>query len=199
MKNTQREAAITSALALRREFTVGEGEDIQVLEKVEVFKYLGRLLAQDDDDVQAIRNQIRRARGTWARLGQVLKGENTSPRVSASFYKAIIQSVLLYGSETWNVTKTALKQLEGFHIRAAYRMAIVNKPKRGSNNTWTYPRTKDVLAECRVGNNRHIHPKATGYNRAIHRDPPYLHRLHRRGAETGVNATAMVVGATDEH
>ena len=148
MKNTQREAAITSALALRREFTVGEGEDIQVLEKVEVFKYLGRLLAQDDDDVQAIRNQIRRARGTWARLGQVLKGENTSPRVSASFYKAIIQSVLLYGSETWNVTKTALKQLEGFHIRAAYRMAIINKPKRGSNNTWTYPRTKDVLEEC---------------------------------------------------
>ena len=148
MKNTQREAAITSALALRREFTVGEGEDIQVLEKVEVFKYLGRLLAQDDDDVQAIRNQIRRARGTWARLGQVLKGENTSPRVSASFYKAIIQSVLLYGSETWNVTKTALKQLEGFHIRAAYRMVIVNKPKRGSNNTWTYPRTKDVLEEC---------------------------------------------------
>jgi hypothetical protein len=57
-KNTQREAAITSALALRREFTVGEGNTIQVLERVKVFKYLGRLLAQDDDDVQAIRNQI---------------------------------------------------------------------------------------------------------------------------------------------
>ena len=147
-KNTQREAAITSALALRREFTVGEGNTIQVLERVEVFKYLGRLLAQDDDDVQAIRNQIRKARGTWARIGQVLTGENTPPRVSAKFYKAIIQSVLLYGSETWNVTGTALKQLEGFHIRAAYRMARINKPKRGSNNTWTYPRSKDVLEEC---------------------------------------------------
>ena len=147
-KNIQREAAITSALALRREFTVGEGDTMQVLERVEVFKYLGRLLAQDDDDVQAVRNQIRKARSTWARIGQVLKGENTPPKISAKFYKAIIQSVLLYGSETWNVTGLALRQLQGFHIRAAYRMAIINVPKRGSNNTWTYPRSKDVLEEC---------------------------------------------------
>jgi hypothetical protein len=80
-------------------------------------QYLGRLLAQDDDNIQAIRNQIRKARGTWARIGQVLTGENTPPRVSGKFYKAIIQSVLLYESETWNITGTALKQLEGFHIR----------------------------------------------------------------------------------
>jgi hypothetical protein len=46
------------------------------------------------------------------------------------------------------MTPTALKQLEGFHIRAAYCMAIVNKPKRGSNNVWTYPQSKDVLEEC---------------------------------------------------
>ncbi len=51
---TQRKAAIDSAIALRCNFKV-HGE---VLEKVEVFKYLGRLLAQDDDDVQAVRLQI---------------------------------------------------------------------------------------------------------------------------------------------
>jgi hypothetical protein len=28
------------------------------------------------------------------------------------------------------------------------RMERINKPKRGSNNTWTYPRSKDVLEEC---------------------------------------------------
>jgi hypothetical protein len=36
------------------------------------FRYLGRLLLQDDDDVQAVRNQLCKARGTWARIGQVL-------------------------------------------------------------------------------------------------------------------------------
>ncbi len=49
-RRVQREAAVSSALALRRQFTI-HGD---VLEHVEVFKYLGRLLAQDDDDAQAV-------------------------------------------------------------------------------------------------------------------------------------------------
>jgi hypothetical protein len=71
-RKQQREAAATSALALRQQFSV-HGE---ALERVEVFKYLGRLLAQDDDDIQAIRAQLRKARGTWARVGQVVQAEN---------------------------------------------------------------------------------------------------------------------------
>ena len=70
-----------------------------------------------------MRSQIKKARGIWARVGQLLKAHNTPPKVSAKFYKAVVQSVLLYGSETWNLTKTALAWLEGFHIKAAYRMA----------------------------------------------------------------------------
>jgi hypothetical protein len=44
----QREAAVTSALALHQQFTV-RGD---VLQQVEVYKYLGRMMAQDDDDIQ---------------------------------------------------------------------------------------------------------------------------------------------------
>ena len=90
-RKQQREAAVTSALALRQQFSV-HGE---ALKWVEVFKYLGRLLAQDDDDLQAIRNQMRKARGTWARVGQVLRAENVPPRIAAKFYKAVVQAVLL--------------------------------------------------------------------------------------------------------
>jgi hypothetical protein len=73
----------------------------------------------------------------------VLRGENAAPRVDAMFYKAVVQSVLLYGSETWNLTKTVLARLEGFHIRAAYRMARVHKPRKGLFGDWTY-----VFEEC---------------------------------------------------
>jgi hypothetical protein len=68
-----------------------EGE---VLDKVDLFRYLGRILAQDDDDVRAIRQQIKKARAIWARVGQVLTAENTPRKVSAKFYKAVVQSVL---------------------------------------------------------------------------------------------------------
>jgi hypothetical protein len=53
-QKAQRKAVIDSAIALRCNFKV-HGE---VLEKVEVFKYLGCLLAQYDDGVQAVRLQI---------------------------------------------------------------------------------------------------------------------------------------------
>ncbi len=41
-----------------------------------------------------------------------------------------------------------MARLKGFHIRATYRMAKKNKPKRGLNWEWIYPRSEDVLKEC---------------------------------------------------
>ncbi len=66
------------------------------MEKVDSFRYLGRTLAQDNDDVRAVRQQIKKARAIWARVGQVLTAENTPPKVSDKIYKAVMQSVLLY-------------------------------------------------------------------------------------------------------
>ncbi len=143
-RRLQRELAISSALALQHEFNI----DGTVLERVEVFKYLGRLLAQDDDDAQAIRQQLRKARGVWARVGQVLRGENATPRVATKLYKAVVQAILLYGRKTWNLTASALARLEGFHIHAAYELAQEHQLSQGANHVWTYPRLADVLEEC---------------------------------------------------
>ena len=143
-RKQQWEAAVTSALALWQQFLV-HGD---VLERVEVFKYLGRLLAQDDDDIQAIRTQMRKAWATWARVGQVLRSKNASLCVTAKFYKAVVQAMLLFGSKTWVLSSTALARLEGFHIRAAYWMAKKNKPRRGPGHRWVYPKLADVLEEC---------------------------------------------------
>ena len=64
--------------------------------------------------------------------------------------QAVVQSVLLYGSKTWNLTKTVLAWLKGFHIRAAYCMAKKHKPRKGPNHVGVYPATGDVLKECRM-------------------------------------------------
>ena len=119
-----------------------------MLERVEVFKYFGRLLAQDDNDTQAIGQQLRKARSIWARVGQVLRGENVGPRIAAKFYKTVVQAVLLYGSKMWNLTKSALARLNGFHVPVAYKMARKHRPKRGLNGVWVYPKMADVLEEC---------------------------------------------------
>jgi hypothetical protein len=87
---------------------------------VEVFKYLGRLLAYDDNDSQAMRANLKKAHKSWARVSRVLRAENASPKVCGVFYKEVVQAVLLFGSETWKLSPASLKSLEGFHIRAAH-------------------------------------------------------------------------------
>ncbi len=78
----------------------------------------------------------------------MLTADNTLPKESAKFYKAAVQSVLLYRSETWNLSTTALAQLEGFHIRAAYRVAKKHKPKKGPHYGWVYPWSSNILLKC---------------------------------------------------
>ena len=67
-RRRQYEAAAASARALRQQFTA-YGE---VLERVEVFKYLGRLVSMEDEDAPAINANIAKARRAWARLLKVL-------------------------------------------------------------------------------------------------------------------------------
>ena len=129
--------------ALDRGFTAYDEE----LERVEVFRYLGRLLAYDDNDLQAVRSNLKKARQVWARISRVLRADNASPRVCGMFYKATVQAVLLFGSETWCLTPAALKSLEGFHLRAAWRMASDNKPQREADSSWRYPDTPAVMEE----------------------------------------------------
>ncbi len=96
----QREAVVTSALALRQQFRVcGD-----VLELVKVYKYLGRMMAQDDNNNQALHAQLWKAHATWTWVGQVLWSKNTSLFVAAWFYQAVVQSILLYGSEMWVIS-----------------------------------------------------------------------------------------------
>ena len=67
------------------------------LERVEVFQYLGRLIAFDDDDTQAVRRNLAKARRFWARISRVLRAENASARVYGMFYKAAVSTVFVFG------------------------------------------------------------------------------------------------------
>ena len=105
-------------------------------------------LSQDDSDARAVRAQLVKARRVWARLGRVLRSEKAPPRICGMFYRGVVQAVLLFGSETWALGPALLARLEGFHIRAAYRMALRHRPQRDPVGVWTYPDSASVLNEC---------------------------------------------------
>ncbi len=58
--------------------------------------------------------------------------------------------VLLFGSETRNLTPVLLTWLEGFHIQCVHWMAWTHKHNCVPGNTWTYLVLFDVLMECGI-------------------------------------------------
>ena len=67
------------------------------------------------------------------------------------FYRATIQAVLLYGSETWNLTPQLLVTLEGFHVHTVRRISGM-MPKKGHDEVWQYLSTKTALRAAGLRN-----------------------------------------------
>ena len=82
------------------------------LECVEKFCYLGELIGAGGRAEEASRS---RARCAWAKfkdLAPVLTSRGASLKVKGKVYRACVQRVLVYGSETWPRKSEDLQRLE---------------------------------------------------------------------------------------
>jgi hypothetical protein len=105
---------------------------------VTTFTYLGRDLAANNSNWPALYKNLRKAQTKWALISRPLLRTGVSPRYVGYFYNAIVQSVLLYGAETWTVTPQMLEPLNSFHHKIA-RCISNMMPVQEPNDTWYYP------------------------------------------------------------
>ena len=103
-------------------------------------------MSYDDNVTQAMRANLAKARRCWAQFSRMLRSEKALPKVCGVFYKATIQAVLLFGSETWNLVPSGMACLEGFHLRAAWRMSGT-RPWKRPDSMWKYPNLEKVLQD----------------------------------------------------
>ena len=115
------------------------------IETVSEFKYLGRIFRNDDSDQGAIDYNLSKARKVWGMVSRVLSQERSNPKIMASFYKAVVQSILLYGSESWVLTKIMWQKLTSFHHRCA-RFMTGRHIRKLPDDTWEYPNSEITLA-----------------------------------------------------
>ena len=131
------------------------GEEVRILvkgkeiERVDEFTYLGRVLTSDDDDTKAIDNQLKKARKKWNSIASILKREGANAKTMATFYRTIVQAVLLYGAESWCVSKTNLRKLRAFHHRACRYMTGKHIRKIGEGK-WEYPDHEQLRKSCQL-------------------------------------------------
>ena len=105
------------------------------MQSVTEFRYLGRILTSTDDDWPVVARNLRKARVTWGRLARILGREGADPKVSRNFYIAVTQQVLLFGAETWVLTKNMEAALDAFQGRVARRLTG-RIPRRGRDGKW---------------------------------------------------------------
>ena len=92
------------------------------LELVSSFSYLGHPVTAHCDDWTVLHKNLAKVHKRWALISHVLAHERASPKVSAMFYKAAVQAVLLYGCEMWSLTSRMLDVLESFHHWVARKL-----------------------------------------------------------------------------
>jgi hypothetical protein len=72
--------------------------------------------------------------------------ESATPRILALFYKATIQTILLFGSETWVINKEILQLLTSFHHSIARRLTgRYPRPIPETDDEWTHPSIQETL------------------------------------------------------
>jgi hypothetical protein len=117
------------------------------LERVGEFKYLGRVLADDDDDTASIVGNIKKARQRWNCIANILKREGANAKTMAKIYMAVVQAVLLYGADSWAVSDKNLRKLRTFHHRAI-RYMTGKHIKKLTDEVWEYPDHNSLEREC---------------------------------------------------
>ena len=119
------------------------------MQSVTEFRYLGRILTNIEKNWPAVARNLRKARVTWGRLARILGREGADPKVSHNFYIAVTQQVLLFGAETWVLTKQMEAALDAFQGRVA-RWLTGRMPRRGRDGKWLYPPLTGATKEAGI-------------------------------------------------
>ena len=97
----------------------------EALEDVETFVYLGATVGKCGGGTIDIKNRLGKARGAFAKLKNIWKSRRISRRTKIRLFKTLVKPVLMYGCETWKMTRTDARSIDVFRNRCLRR--ILNK------------------------------------------------------------------------
>ena len=119
-----------------------------VLKVVSSFKYLGRVMTDDDNDDTAVAARLSTARGVFAGLKRQLFKYEMSPNTRVAIFESVVVSSVLYGCETWVLSVTSAQALDTFQQRGLRH--CLNMHPTMVDGRPNYPRAVDVLRKANV-------------------------------------------------
>ena len=93
------------------------------IEPAHEFPYLELTIAYNNSGWTAVYRNLRKSWRIWGMIQKLQTNIGAMVRARSMLYKAVAQTVLLYGSESWVMTGAMMKVLEGFHHQATQCIA----------------------------------------------------------------------------
>ena len=116
-----------------------------LLKVVEDFKYLGSYIASTERDIEI---RIGQAWGALNQLDKIWKS-NLPKNLKKDFFRAAVESVLLYGSTAWTLTTSLEDKLDGTYTRML-RAALNVSWKEHTTNEELYGNTPPISQTIRT-------------------------------------------------
>src|SRR3989442_5785942 len=113
-----------------KQFVLGAREELEVVDK---FCYLGDVIGKGGCAEEASRARVRCAWGKFRDLRRLSTARGASLRVKGKIYRACVQRMLVYGSETWPMKVDDMQRLvrtENNMVR--WMSGVTLKDKRSS-------------------------------------------------------------------
>ena len=108
--------------------------DGKIIEQVKSFQYLGALLTEDGKCETEIIRRIALAKGKFSKMNSLITSHDLSLTTKTRLTKCYIWSTLLYGCETWSLTKPLEKKLRAFEMWTYRRIARVSWKEKKTNH-----------------------------------------------------------------
>ena len=107
--------------------------DNEELEQVDSFRYLGQTTNPTGNSETEVVKRIGIAKSRFGELKNILTTQQIQPATKIRVLKCYVHSALLYGSETWTLSKKLERRIEAFEMWTYRRMGKISWKEKKSN------------------------------------------------------------------
>ena len=120
------------------------------LEEVDTFTYLGSRIDIHGGTDSDIKDRIGKARTAFLLLSNIWRTKSISKETKIRLFTSNVQSVLLYGAESWRITKSSQNRIQTFINSCLRKILGIHWPDRISNED-LWKRTNQQPIDVTIG------------------------------------------------
>lgn len=106
----------------------------QEVEEVDEFVYLGAIVDKEGGGSKDIKNRIQKARGAYRGLWRIWSARGIGQKTKLRLYNTLVRPVLLYGCETWKLTKAEERKLDTFQFQCLRKILGIRWQQHVTND-----------------------------------------------------------------